>query len=686
MRPLLSGALAVALLLCLPGAEGQDPGPRLTLSPACSRLCQQGHCTSTCSSRATGAGDVSRAEEVPGQRPPVARLQQSGSSGLQAQVVRAEQRRLPRQHSAFGFCFREVKDGQCASPLLGLRTQEMCCRGMGRAWGTSDCVLCPESGQNSSCPSGFHQVNGSACVDVNECAKPGLCENGLCVNTRGSYSCVCRPGFILDASHGLCISRSVISEEKGQCYRVLSPDPGRLCSLPILRNITRQICCCSRVGKAWGPSCQRCPSFGSEAFKLSCPAGPGYQYSALPFRSGPLRERLSPATAGSVFPRGFGWAAPPEVGSTAGSKVSPSVDPPVATSRTNGQQKQHVLHSPPEWRRQDPQQSPGARLAPRSRPAPSLDPRKGPAPKETGSEPGPTEETGPEPGPSQETSSEPGPSEETGSDPHPRRGPGPERPPTVTPRVEAAPSVCEDRPGLCGPGRCVARARGGHTCVCDQGYEPNLHMTFCHDRDECLQKPMWPRPLRQHARQFQVHLPPRLPGPQRELRRYGAADIDECLDQLRCPGQECFNSPGSYRCVSCQRGFHLSGRRCTGTDTRAHTRAHTPHGLIHRGGADVGSCPGGRCVNTPGSYRCVDCGPGYQGVSGVCADIDECLLSQRCFPSGECVNVRVHTGVCAPTASRPAPTAAPASTWTSVRRQWAGPTCPSGACVNNPGL
>ncbi|MEQ2289753.1 hypothetical protein AMECASPLE_036499, partial [Ameca splendens] len=61
------------------------------------------------------------------------------------------------------------------------------------------------SQSNSSCPVGFEQANGTQCVDVNECLQPGLCENGICVNTRGSYSCVCRLGFILDATHGICI-------------------------------------------------------------------------------------------------------------------------------------------------------------------------------------------------------------------------------------------------------------------------------------------------------------------------------------------------------------------------------------------------------------------------------------------------------------------------------------------------
>ncbi|XP_057695307.1 latent-transforming growth factor beta-binding protein 4-like [Corythoichthys intestinalis] len=206
----------------------------------------------------------------------------SGSAGAPApQTLRTDA--ISARHTGFKYCFREVKDGQCNSPLPGLRSKEMCCRGPGKAWGTGDCELCPPRAgpNNSSCPVGFRPSNESKCIDVNECQQSGLCENGLCVNTVGSYSCVCKQGFILDASHGLCISHTVISETKGQCHRVLGSGLGpSSCSLPILRNITKQICCCSRVGKAWGPECQRCPYFGSAAFKEICPAGPGYHYSA----------------------------------------------------------------------------------------------------------------------------------------------------------------------------------------------------------------------------------------------------------------------------------------------------------------------------------------------------------------------------------------------------------------------
>lgn len=55
-------------------------------------------------------------------------------------------------------------------------------------------------------------------------------------------------------------AHQVISEAKGPCFRVLRDGA---CALPTLRNITKQICCCSRVGKAWGRRCERCPPAGS---------------------------------------------------------------------------------------------------------------------------------------------------------------------------------------------------------------------------------------------------------------------------------------------------------------------------------------------------------------------------------------------------------------------------------------
>lgn len=47
-----------------------------------------------------------------------------------------------------------------------------------------------------------------------------------------------------------------VSIEQASCYRFISPGS---CSHPLAQKITKQICCCSRVGKAWGSACERCP-------------------------------------------------------------------------------------------------------------------------------------------------------------------------------------------------------------------------------------------------------------------------------------------------------------------------------------------------------------------------------------------------------------------------------------------
>ncbi|XP_061916705.1 latent-transforming growth factor beta-binding protein 4 isoform X4 [Entelurus aequoreus] len=308
---------------------------------------------------------------------------QSGSAGAPAPaglVVQAQTTRgdgVYTQHSGFKYCFREVKDGQCSSPLPGLRSKETCCRGLGKAWGATDCVLCPKHAagpNNSSCPVGFERGNGTKCVDVNECLQPGLCENGVCVNTRGSYSCVCKPGFILDASHGICISQTVIAEDKNQCYRVLGSGLGpSSCSLPILRNITKQICCCSRVGKAWGPDCQRCPYFGSVAFKEICPAGPGYHYS-------PSAVQFSQRAAEHLGTQGAQLVTHLDQGETTSSQPKPPARETVSSSNRTSSPvstppSRHV--NPVNTTRHKPQ-TPGSAGVRPTRPRPTISTRRSP--------------------------------------------------------------------------------------------------------------------------------------------------------------------------------------------------------------------------------------------------------------------------------------------------------------------
>ncbi|KAL6104929.1 ltbp4 [Pungitius sinensis] len=644
---------------------------------------------------------------------PALRTLSSGSAGapapagVQAQTVRGGG--TISQQAGFKYCFREVKEGQCSSPLPGLRSKDICCQGIGKAWGTTECVLCPDTtGQsNSSCPAGFERANGTQCVDVNECLQPGLCENGICVNTRGRYSCVCRTGFILDASHGICISQSVISEEKGQCHRLLGSGRGPTsCSLPILRSITKQICCCSRVGRAWGPDCQRCPHFGSVAFKETCPAGPGYHYSAsaLQFNQR-ATEQLGARGASLVTPGNHG---PGSGSGTGGSSSSGSSTNGSSRSQQRGTADESKTssggtsrHSPaPFHPRQDDStstvtgdkvQSAGRPVTQQNGPhlARPFTPEPGPRPPSAGSQGG---------GRSSSASTREDPL------PPPARPLSPERP-TTTPqaRVQMLRGVCESTPGVCGPGVCVQQPGGTHTCVCDEGHQLDSQRTFCRDVNECVQSAgvCAGGECVNTLGSFKCVCST---GYKSNSQQAGCQDVDECEDALQCPGQQCINTQGSYRCVSCRHGYGLLNGVCTDVDECQHSpcssgRCENTPGSYHcvcRHGyrlqnntctdvdecAEPSQCPGQMCVNSVGSYRCTSCGPGHTLTNRQCTDVDECVAVGVCEAERVCVNtVGSFRCDCAPGYQ----TSGPGRKCRDVNECLQEDSCSRGVCVNSPG-
>lgn len=51
-------------------------------------------------------------------------------------------------------------------------------------------------------------------ADLNECrAKPGICKNGRCINTEGSYRCDCNDGFEPSSTGTECIGKITTAEE-----------------------------------------------------------------------------------------------------------------------------------------------------------------------------------------------------------------------------------------------------------------------------------------------------------------------------------------------------------------------------------------------------------------------------------------------------------------------------------------
>lgn len=55
----------------------------------------------------------------------------------------------------------------------------------------------------------FYKMSDDSCsvyTDENECqTKPGICENGRCINTQGSYTCECNDGFTASPTQDECL-------------------------------------------------------------------------------------------------------------------------------------------------------------------------------------------------------------------------------------------------------------------------------------------------------------------------------------------------------------------------------------------------------------------------------------------------------------------------------------------------
>ncbi|KAM4770876.1 uncharacterized protein WCC33_002646 [Rhinophrynus dorsalis] len=185
--------------------------------------------------------------------------------------------------------------------------------------------------------------------------------------------------------------------------------------------------------------------------------------------------------------------------------------------------------------------------------------------------------------------------------------------------------ICEDideclSSSVCSENMVCSNTPGSYHCSCVKGYQ--VQANRCIDIDECLNKTF-------SCGSSGICL--NVPGsyfctcPQGYVQKANTcSDVDECSDsQNYCHRQAlCLNTPGSYFCL-CVNGFMSSGDICTDIDEClvANADCHSE----------------ATCINTLGSFYC-QCKPGFHGDGHTCHDIDECASAEVCKAKTCCVN------------------------------------------------
>ncbi|XP_061595317.1 latent-transforming growth factor beta-binding protein 3-like isoform X2 [Cololabis saira] len=534
------------------------------------------------------------------------------------------QRFIPPRHKPKGRCFQETTPKQAcnSTPLPVLTNQEDCCGSVGNSWGQNKCYQCPKlpnasvkqtivEEYGSTCPQGYKRFNNTHCQDINECSMQGVCQNGDCLNTLGSFKCSCKSGFVLERNR-------CVESEQAQCFLIASESRG--CEYPLPTQITREMCCCT-VGKAWGHGCGKCPQVGTVAFRQICPAGKGYSFQSI-------TETFT--FPGSIFPLKMDIDEPDQ-------RERPAETSTVqqAASSTSSPRVPVVKPTPP----------PIIRLNP------------GNDPLETQTKVFQADEC--------RLSRNICGHGECENSPNGRTChcyPGYHL--NLQRNICVDDNECESEPCGHGRGRCV-NIEGSYKCLCRTGYKHTVQnkRLKCTDVDECSKQDIC------GVGGYCVNLPGSYKcechsGFRSKSHRHPACeDINECLNPDSCPNEQCENTPGSYECVPCLPGHEAHGGTCYDIN-ECHNPGICPNGIcenlpgtyrclcdegfLHSVDskscsdidecADIRLCAYGRCINTEGSFKC-QCYPGYQRTQegSHCEDINECERPSNCL-NGRCIN------------------------------------------------